>query len=100
MDTCGSDLKCWQKRGEPLHDRGPKSASNRLIDFLQAYIRESQESPHVEIFERQHDDSWSLREAQGLDAVLKIRPIEIDLPLSEICDWMDFSAVESESDTV
>ncbi len=82
------------------YDRGLKSASYRLIDSLRAYVLVSQESPHVEIFERQPDDSWSLREARGLEAVLKIRPIEIDLPLSEIYERVDFSAVESESEAV
>ena len=73
------------------YDRGLKAASYRLIDSLKAYIFVSQETAHVEIFERQADNSWLLREARGQNAVLKIEPINVELPLSEIYDRVDFT---------
>ena len=74
------------------YDRGPKAASYRTIPSLAAYVLVSQESPHMEIYERQPDDSWLLREVRGLDAVLTIRPINIDLPLAEVYDGAEFGA--------
>lgn len=76
------------------YDRGLKSESYRQIETLKAYVLVSQESPHVEIFERQADGSWRLRETRGLDTTLAIPAIQIELPLAEIYDRVEFSAAE------
>jgi Uma2 family endonuclease len=76
------------------YDRGFKAESYRQVESLKAYVLVSQESPHAEIFERQPDGSWLLREARGLDATLAIPAIDVELPLAEIYDRVEFSAAE------
>jgi hypothetical protein len=48
----------------------------------------------VEIFERQADRSWRLRETRGLDTTLAIPAIQVELPLAEIYDRVEFAAGE------
>jgi Uma2 family endonuclease len=78
------------------YDRGLKAENYRRIDSLKAYVLVSQDSPHVELFERQADGLWLLREARGLDAVLAIPPIAVDLPLAEIYERVDFNVPDSD----
>jgi Uma2 family endonuclease len=77
------------------YDRGLKSANYRRIESLRAYVLVSQDAPHAEVFERQADGSWLLREARGLQATLSIRPVGVDLPMTEVYDRVDFSAAEA-----
>jgi|SRR5579871_1930201 len=63
------------------YDRGFKSANYRSIPSLTAYLLVSQSSAHVEIYER-HGELWELREFKGLDAVLRIPPLQIEFPLA------------------
>lgn len=72
------------------YDRGFKAENYRSIDTLQAYVLVSQESPRVEIYERQSDGSWRFREIGGLDASLLIASIGTELPLAEIYDGVSF----------
>ncbi len=44
------------------YDRGFKAENYRRIAALKAYVFISQESPHIEIYERQLDGTWVLRE--------------------------------------
>jgi Uma2 family endonuclease len=73
------------------YDRGFKAENYRQIESLRAYLLVSQNSAHVETYERQPDGSWLLREARGLNAMLAIPAIGIELPLAEIYDRVDFS---------
>jgi Uma2 family endonuclease len=79
------------------YDRGLKSQSFRQIESLRAYGFVSQDGPHVELYERQADRSWSLSEARGLDGKLVIAALSIELPLADVYDQVDFSAVEPEA---
>lgn len=74
------------------YDRGFKSENYRLISSLQAYILVSQETPHIEVFERQRDESWLLREEKQLSAAVQIAGISVNLPLAEIYDRIEFTA--------
>lgn len=74
------------------YDRGFKAENYRKIETLHSYVFVSQNSPHVEIAERQGNGTWSLREANGLEAVLTIPSIGVDLPLAEIYDRIEFGA--------
>jgi Uma2 family endonuclease len=76
------------------YDRGLKAWNYRQIKLLKAYVLVSQESPHVEIYERQEDGSWRLRETRGRDTTLTIPAIGIELPLAEIYDRVEFAAGE------
>jgi Uma2 family endonuclease len=73
------------------YDRGFKSLNYRRLPSLRAYVIVSQDTPSVEIYERQPDGRWILGEAAGMDATLSIAPLSIDLPLTEIYDRVDFT---------
>jgi Uma2 family endonuclease len=73
------------------YDRGFKSENYRQIESLQAYILLSQSAPHAESYERQIDGSWVLREVRGLDAMLAIPAIGVNLSLREIYERVNFA---------
>jgi Uma2 family endonuclease len=77
------------------YDRGFKSENYRRIPSLKAYLLVAQDKPHVEIYQRQSDGSWLLREEDRLDAAIAIPPLGIELPLAEIYASVDFTADES-----
>ena len=66
------------------YDRGTKSRGYRLIDSLAVYALVSQSEPHIEVYERQPDSSWRLREVHGLHETLSLPSIGVELPLAEI----------------
>lgn len=74
------------------YDRGFKAENYRRIAALKAYVFVSQESPHVEIYERQPNGPWVLREARGIDATIRLAALNVDLPLAEIYDRVKFTA--------
>jgi Uma2 family endonuclease len=76
------------------HDRGLKAENDRQIESLRAYVLVSQVKAHVEIFERQVNGPWVLREANGPDAILGLPAIDIDLPLAEIYAGVEFPPPE------
>ncbi|HWE03236.1 MAG TPA: Uma2 family endonuclease [Tepidisphaeraceae bacterium] len=77
------------------YDRGFKAENYRQIKSLRAYVLVSQDKPHVEVYERQADDSWVLREENRLDAAVKVPGISVTLPLAEVYDRIEFSASDA-----
>ncbi len=75
------------------YDRGTKAQSYRLIDSLRAYVLVSQRAPHLEIYERDNDGMWKLRDLRGLDETLKLPAIGVEIPIAEIYQGVDFSKV-------
>lgn len=76
------------------YDRGLKAENYRQIPSLRAYVLVSQRAAHVEIFERQPNGPWLLRDADGPGAVVKLPAIDVDLPLSEIYAGVEFPPPE------
>jgi Uma2 family endonuclease len=72
------------------YDRGTKAEHYRKIPSLKAYALLSQNAPHIELFERQADGSWSLIEASGMNSVLHMSSLGIDLSLGEIYEQIEF----------
>lgn len=79
------------------YDRGFKAQHYRRIDSLRAYVFVAQDRAHVEVEQRQAEGAWLLREADGLDAAIRIEPLGIDLPLAEIYDRIPLDAVAAPS---
>jgi Uma2 family endonuclease len=73
-----------------VYDRGFKAENYRRIASLRAYVLVSQEKPHLEVYERQADNSWLLREENRLDAAVNLPPTNVILPLAEIYDRVEF----------
>lgn len=71
-------------------DRGEKFNHYRGIETLREYVLVSQHHPLVETFLRQDDGSWSLLPFEGLDAVARLRSLDIDLPLTEVYAGIKF----------
>lgn len=66
------------------YDRGAKFQNYRQIPTLTDYLLISQESPVVEHFSRNPDNSWTLYTYQSLAATLPIPNFAIEIPLADI----------------
>ena len=76
------------------YDRGVKSNNYRQIKSLQAYALVSQTNPQVEVFFRQPDNSWLLRDFKESD-ILSIPAIKLELLLNEIYTDVELSGSDS-----
>jgi len=66
------------------YDRGEKFEHYRRIATLRAYLLVSQRKPSLELFLRNDDGQWSLREASGVESSLEIPPLHISLSAREV----------------
>jgi Uma2 family endonuclease len=64
------------------YDREDKFAHYRLIPSLRAYVLVSQEDRRVEVFTRNDDETWTLRDVRS--GVARIDAIGCGLPLDEL----------------
>ena len=76
------------------YDRGAKFSHLSQIATLRDYLLVSQERVSVEHFERDDNDEnvWKLRRLVRREDVLKIKNLEIDVPLGEIYEGLDVPA--------
>jgi Uma2 family endonuclease len=77
-------------------DRHGKWENYCQIESLKYYILVAQKEPRVEVLEQRPDGSWIHRASSGLQAVLQLPAIGVELPLAEIYDRVDFSKTEDE----
>jgi Uma2 family endonuclease len=78
------------------YNRTKKFDRYREIESFHEYVLVAQDGARVETFFKQVDGSWALAVATGLDAIVKLRSIEISLPLAEIYDGIAFPPESSE----
>lgn len=71
------------------YDRGQKFIQYRQIPSLHEYLLVSQSEPLLELFSRQADGLWTLRQAAG-DAELEIPSLGITVALAEIYAGVEF----------
>jgi len=71
-------------RSSEGYDRGFKFAQYRQIESLREYVLVSQTEPRIEVFARQADQSWVLREWVGMDAVCRLASVGVEFSLSDI----------------
>ena len=67
-----------------LYDRREKFDLYGRIPTLEEYVLVSQDLPHVQSLLRQGDGTWNLAVTAGLDAVLKVRSLDLQIPLAEV----------------
>lgn len=72
------------------YDRGAKAGHYRRIPSLKAFVHISQSSPQVEHYERQSGGMWLISEATGLEGILKLPALGIELPLAELYAGVEF----------
>jgi Uma2 family endonuclease len=71
-------------RSSEAYDRGFKFAQYRLIESLREYVLVSQTEPRIEVFARQADQSWVLRDSVGMDAVCRLTSVGVEFSLNDI----------------
>jgi len=76
----------FQVRPDPL-------AFHRQIPTCREYLLVSQKEPRIEQFIRQANGEWTLKEAAGLSAEIKLPSLGIVLQLQEIFAKVQFAPV-------
>lgn len=71
-------------------ERAGKLRQYLQIESLDEYLLVSQVEPRVEAFYRQAGGSWLFTPTAGADAVLKVRCLDIQIPLKEIYRGIEF----------
>lgn len=82
--------------GTELRDRGEKFARYLEMPSLEEYVLVNQHTRRVESLLRQNDGSWSFTFASGNGAIIKLRSLDISLPLNDIYAGVDLSADDRE----
>jgi len=76
------------------YDRGLKCEHYRRIESLNTIVLLWQKEPRARIYERQQHGSWLAREVSGMDSILPIASLEVEVPLAKLYDQVDFNAKE------
>jgi Uma2 family endonuclease len=66
------------------YDRGKKFELYRTIPSFREYLIVHQDQRYVEYYSRKDDDSWLLRDRTGMDDVLTIARLNIQIPLADL----------------
>jgi Uma2 family endonuclease len=80
------------------YDRGRKFLQYRRVESLEEYVLVTQSEPRVEVFSRQPDGSWLLKEYSGMDSSCICKSIDCTIPLAEIYHKISFEAVSFETE--
>ena len=73
------------------YDRGEKFAHYRQIPTLEEYVLVAQDTPLIEHYVRQEDDTWRWSAVAGLDETITLPTIGCTLLLADVYDQFDFS---------
>jgi len=73
------------------YDRGKKFEHYRQIPSLREYLLVSQKEPRIEQFIRQPSGEWTLKEAAGLSAEIKLPSLGVVLAHSEVFAKVQFT---------
>jgi len=73
------------------YDRGKKFEHYRQIPTCREFLLVSQKEPRIEQFIRQANGEWTLREAAGLEAEIRLPSLGIVLPLAEVFAKVQFA---------
>jgi Uma2 family endonuclease len=79
-------------------DRGPKFDCYREMPSFREYVLIEQDAPRVELSCRHPDGTWLFDVAVGIEAVARLRSMDIDLPLAELYANAEFPAALAEPD--
>jgi Uma2 family endonuclease len=80
-------------------DRGEKFTRYRELESLQEYVLVSQVRPQVETYFRQSDGTWLFSPYAGIETTVRLRSLEIELPMAEIYAGVEFPPEEEEKQT-
>lgn len=74
------------------YDRGDKFDHYRAVDSVVDYVLISQDATNVEHRSRQSGGDWAVSSYDGPDAVVPLKSIDCELPLSEIYRRINFGS--------
>lgn len=77
------------------YDRGRKFRAYRQLPSLQDYLLVAQNTPLIERFSRQPDDSWHLTEASGMGASMIVPSVACTLELATVYARVHFPPPEA-----
>lgn len=80
------------------YDRGKKFHHYQQLPSLQEYILIAQDSPRIERFLRQDDDTWLLTNVTGLESSLPLASVDAALALAEVYQKVTFEAEDTGHD--
>lgn len=72
------------------YDRGDKFTRYRCLESLEEYLLVSQKSAEIEAYFRQSDGTWLFSSAMGLDARIRLRSLQCELPLANVYAGVEF----------
>lgn len=72
------------------YDRNEKFKMYRSIPSLEHYLMIEQTQPYIESYRRE-GRFWVLETLEGMDAVLKVRALDLEIPLIEVYAQIDWS---------
>jgi Uma2 family endonuclease len=72
------------------YDRGLKFSLYRELESFEEYILVSQDAASVETFFRRPDGTWLFTPSSGLDAVVRLRSLELVLRLADVYARVEF----------
>lgn len=73
------------------YDRSGKFRLYRTLGSLREYLLIEQNAASLQYYRKLEDGKWLIEEVAGMDAVLKLAHLEVEIPLSEIYDRVEFS---------
>ncbi len=74
------------------YDRGDKFAHYRTIETFQEYLLISQYQPRVEHYVKQSENQWLFTEYSGLEAILKLSAVAVEIALADLYEAVEFEA--------
>jgi len=74
------------------YDRGEKFAAYRTIPSFCEYLLIAQDRPAIEHYFKISDGRWELREIDGLEAVIELQHLPVQLPLEQIYRRVRFAS--------
>ncbi len=73
------------------HDRRQKRDYYLSVPSVECYVIVEQDAPHVDIIYRRSDGTWGIDFAHGLDGIVRLPTLGIELPLAEIYERVALS---------
>ncbi len=74
-----------------LYDRGDKFFLYRQIPSLREYILIEQDKYQVESFFQKDNNVWQISRTTGVDSILKVSSLDIDISMSDLYENIDLS---------
>jgi Uma2 family endonuclease len=72
------------------YDRGAKLAKYRTIPSLKVFVVISQETPFVEVHERQSFNAWRTTYAESIDSTIDLPVVGVPMQLKDVYDLVEF----------